>query len=57
MIGNSLAMMAISFLLYMIVCNPETKESTWKEDVCAYSFFVGVIFFLIGIILWVVSKL
>ena len=57
MIGNSLAMMAISFLLYMIVCNPNTKETDWKEDACAYSFFAGVILLLVGCILWVVDKI
>ena len=57
MIVSSLIMMIVSFTLYMAVCNPETKETNWKEEVCAFTFFAGVILFFVGIILWVVSKL
>jgi hypothetical protein len=57
MIVSSLIMMIVSFTLYMAVCNPETKDTNWKEEVCAFTFFAGVILFFVGIILWVVSKL
>ena len=57
MIVSGLIMMAVSFILYMAVCNPETKETNWKEEVCALLFFAHVILFLVGCILWVVSKL
>jgi hypothetical protein len=57
MIVSSLIMMIVSFTLYMAVCNPETKETNWKEEVCAFTFFAGVILLFVGCILWVVSKL
>ena len=57
MIVSSLIMMIVSFTLYIAVCNPETKETNWKEEVCAFTFFSGVILLFVGCILWVVSKL
>ena len=57
MIVSSLIMMLVSFLGYMFVCDPNTKETNWKEDLFGYIFFAGAVIFVIGCILWVVSKL
>jgi hypothetical protein len=47
-------MAIIGFCGFMFVCNPKIKQTTFAEDVCAFTLFAGLCIALIGAILWVV---